>query len=180
MVKVMGNSFERIIIKDLKDMVYYKQIKEYTNQEYETSKDIQHEIQKGKIIIIDENKNIRGSINNDNMVQYNKSQSFNINDLRLMLKELLPELRSNDENVIRNSIRDIAPLIVSLIKQELSQLNINKQEPSEQGINIFQGPEYIPTVSTEGMICNVEAKEMETTANAVEDNLAALRLLKSK
>lgn len=41
MVRILGNSPERVRIKDLNDVIYYKQQKDYSDQEFEGSKDLQ-------------------------------------------------------------------------------------------------------------------------------------------
>ena len=44
MVWIFGNSHERILIKDLNDAIYFHQKKQYTDQEFEGSRDLQREI----------------------------------------------------------------------------------------------------------------------------------------
>lgn len=53
MVRVMGNSPERVKILDLSDVIYYRQQKEYTDQEFEGSRDLQKEIRKGRITVVE-------------------------------------------------------------------------------------------------------------------------------
>ena len=50
MVRIMGNSTERVMIEDLGDVIYYKQIKEYTDQEFELSKALQREWKKTRSV----------------------------------------------------------------------------------------------------------------------------------
>ncbi len=53
MVRVLGNSAERVKIPDLNDVIYYRQQKEYTDQEYEDSRDLKKEIGKGRITLLE-------------------------------------------------------------------------------------------------------------------------------
>ena len=53
MVRVLGNSPERVPIEDLNDIIYYKQLKDYTDQEYEKSRDLKRAINNGKLAIIE-------------------------------------------------------------------------------------------------------------------------------
>jgi hypothetical protein len=62
MVWVFGNSHERVPLKDLNDVIYFRQKKQFTDQEFESSKDLQKEIQKGRIIKLEHLPEIKGSM----------------------------------------------------------------------------------------------------------------------
>ena len=62
MVRILGNSPERVEVKDLNDIIYYRQLKEYIDQEYEKSKDLKREIQKGRLAEIEKLPAHRGSV----------------------------------------------------------------------------------------------------------------------
>lgn len=179
MIRVIGNSHERVPILDLKDVVYYKQTKEYTDQEYSYSKDLKREIQGGRLIVLERIQGIRGSEDTRNSpVEKAPGDSVNLNDLRLVLKEILPEFKNGiSEDSLKGAIREIAPLIVSMVRQEISSIKTT-QQVIETPIPGFQGPEYVPSVSTEGMISNVKAKENKVSADSAEDALSVLRKLK--
>ena len=179
MIRVIGNSHERIPLPDLKDIVYYKQTKEYTDQEYTYSKDLKREIQGGRLIVLEQIQGIRGSGEVSNSpVERPQTSSVSLNDIKLALKEVLPEFKKDiSEYSLKGAIREIAPLIVSMVRQEISSIRMT-QQVSETIKPEFQGPQYIPSVSTEGMISNVKAKENRVSADGAEDALLALRKLK--
>ena len=177
MIRVIGNSHERIPLPDLKDIVYYKQTKEYTDQEYTYSKDLKREIQGGRLIVLEQIQGIRGDVSN-NPVERPHTSPVSLNDIKLALKEVLPEFKNDiSEDSLKGAIREIAPLIVSMVRQEISSIRMT-QQTSETIKPEFQGPQYIPSVSTEGMISNVKAKENRVSADGAEDALLALRKLK--
>lgn len=177
MVRVLGNSHERVLLQDLKDVVYYKQIKEYTDQEFTTSKDLRREIQSCRLIVLEQASNIRGSSETaGSPAERSQSPPVNIGDFKAALRELLPELKQEGPD-LKGALREIAPLIVSMVRQEISGLKIQQQTTSPEASN-FQGIEYIPVVSTEGMISNVQAKENKVSGDDAENALAALRKLR--
>jgi hypothetical protein len=53
MVRILGNSSERVKVLDLNDVIYYRQQKEYTDQEYENSRDLKKEIAKGRLTLLE-------------------------------------------------------------------------------------------------------------------------------
>ena len=179
----MGNSTERVPIKDLNDVIYYRQIKQYSDAEYEASKDLKKEKAKGRIVVLEQAEGLRGS--DMDQVQYLRervsSPIINAEDLKLVLRGILPEITNKTAPDIKSAVREIAPLIVEMVRQELSRFNFSSYNApiKDDSPAQFQGPEYIPTVSTEGLISNVEAKKTEVSSDAAQDALAALRRLNS-
>jgi hypothetical protein len=175
MVRVLGNSSERVPLKDLNDCIYYKQLKEYSDQEYASSRDLKRAINDGKIVLLEQNGATRGSADNKGTLQVGSNSGLNAGDLRAILREMLP--KDNGGIDVRDAIRDIAPLIVDMVRQEVSKIQVT-QGPVSQGpgqTSEFVGPEYVPTISTEGMISNIEAKQIEVSGNETNDALEALR-----
>lgn len=177
MVRVMGNSPERVPIKDLNDVIHYRQIKQYSDTEYNTSKDLKREKSKGTIVILEQDEGLRGS--EVNLLREKVSSStISVQDLKNALQELLPQMAGPD---IKGAVRDIAPLIIDVVRQELSKMTVNTVPGTPLSVDKspakFVGPEYIPTVSTEGFVSNVEAKKSEVSSGATQDALAALRRL---
>jgi hypothetical protein len=176
MIRILGNSPERVEIKDLHDFIYYRQLKDYTDQEYEESKDLKREIGKGRLAKIETIPALRGSVD----VQVpGKISSLEIRDLKAALREVLPEFKGNgiSEDSLKSALREIAPLIVDMVRQEVSKISITGVK-SKPKTSTFIGPEYIPDISIEGMKESVKPKERKVTADDVADNLAALRKLK--
>lgn len=63
MVLVIGNSHEKIELKDLKDCIYWKQQKVYTDDQFERSPDLQRAWKKGSISILKKADDHVGSFN---------------------------------------------------------------------------------------------------------------------
>lgn len=182
MVRILGNSPERVEIKDLNDVIFYRQLKEYTDQEYEKSKDLKHEIQKGRLAKIEVIETPRGSVD----IQIpGKMSSIDIRDLKVALREVLPEFKGNgvSEDSVKTAVREIAPLIVDMVRQEVSKMSVSgviqEKKPSITHTP-FIGPEYIPDINVEGMKDNIKANEREVSADDIAVNLAALKALRKK
>jgi hypothetical protein len=182
MVRIMGNSTERVIIEDLNDVIYYKQIKEYTDQEFELSKALQREQKKTRIIVLEENKATRGS---EDFAFYttaknSSSSSLSVSDLKSALREILPEMKNAPVDV-QGAMREIAPMIVDMVRQEISKISVIGSSVTAPKPTEFQDPIYIPEVTSEGMTGNIEAKKTEISSAGTNDALEALRRLnKSK
>ena len=177
MIRVLGNSSERVEVKDLHDVIYYRQLKEYTDQQYEDSKDLKREIGKGRLAKIDEMAAIRGSVD---VRAPGRVSSLEVRDLKAALREVLPEFKGNgvSEDSLKRAVREIAPLIVDMVRQEVSKISITGTKSKPKYSSTFIGPEYIPDVKTEGMKDNIKVKEREVSADDVAANLAALKKLK--
>lgn len=179
MIRILGSSPERVPIKDLDDIIYYKQIKEYTDQEYETSRDLKKAINNGRLAILEHNKSSRGSIETDGTKSQN---SRNIQDIKTALREILPELKNNDvsHETIKGAVREIAPLIVEMVRQEISKISVSTIPEKKKKESLqFIGPEYIPDIDTDKLKGSIQAKERPSTEN-LDDSLAALRAFKKK
>jgi len=61
MYLVIGNTPKRVELKDLSDFVYYKQQKLFTDAQYNSSMDLQREIQKGSLTILKKTEEKSGS-----------------------------------------------------------------------------------------------------------------------
>lgn len=175
MIKILGNSTERVKIEDLNDIIYYRQVKEYSDQEYEKSKDLKREIKSGHLVKIGALKASKGSVE----TQENGSL-VNIKDLKIALREILPGIKGNgiSEKSLTAAMREIAPLIVEMVRQEVSRIPAVAGMQKPAIVSPFKGPEYIPDVSTEGMKESLKLKERKVAADDVANNLAALRKLK--
>jgi len=189
MVRVIGNSPELVEIKDLNDVVYYRQVKDYTDQQYEQSKDLKREINKGRLAKIDEAASplsiveVQGNHSNTG----NASSSWDVNDLKAALREMLPEIKGEgvSENALKGAMREVVPLIVEMVRQEVSKMTVtgvasSESKPRATTGSSFLGPEYIPNIEISNMKDSVNVKEREVSAGDVSDSLAALRALKKK
>ena len=95
MVRIMGNSTERIPIKDLNDVIHYRQIKQYSDAEYNTSKDLKREKSKGTIVVLEQNEGLRGS-EVDNLRERVTSSTISTQDLKDAIREILPGITQPD------------------------------------------------------------------------------------
>ncbi len=186
MVRILGNSPERIEIRDLQDVVYYRQIKEFTDQQYELSKDLKREIDKGRLIKIDKNEIYRGSgeISVHQIVESNNSLS--ISDLKTAIREVLPEMKGNNgatEKSVKDAVREVIPVLVEMVRQEVSKVSVVREEVKPKKTTTsseFLFPTYTPSISDTGLKSNIKIKEKEVSGDSVADSLAILRQIKKK
>ena len=183
MVRILGNSPERVPIDDLNDIIYYKQLKDYTDQEYESSKDLKRAINRGHLAILEQNKSPRGSVETDGNMVNNQAPALNARDLKIALREIIPEIQNKSvvsEDAMKGAVREIAPLIVSMVREEVSKMALLPGMAPIKKKTEFLGPEYLPDINTEGLVDNINAEKRKTSSENVEDSLAVLRNLKGK
>ena len=184
MIRVLGNSPERVELKDLYDVVYYKQLKEFSDQQHENSKDLKKALGKGRLIIIDRNELSQGSGEIDSHQWMEKSNSLSLNDLKLALREVLPEFKGDgiSESSLKNAVKEVIPLIVSVVKQEISKISVVKEEVKPKTVTNekFLDPTYTPSISDAGLKSNVKAKEKEVSGETMSDALKALKNMHNK
>ena len=139
MVRIMGNSSERVYIKDLGDVVFYKQLKEYTNQEYEKSKDLKEALSRGKLVLIEKAEIPRGSVN---FPEFKTETSVNLKDLKTALREVLPEFKNSDvsDSAFKGAVRDIVPLIVDMVRQEILKIAVVGPAQAQIVDKVFKDP----------------------------------------
>ncbi len=176
MVRILGNSSERVKIKDLNDVIYYRQLKDYTDQEYENSKDLQREVKKHRLAKIDTQVAPKGSVDVQGLAL------LNARDLKAALREVLPEFKGNgvSEDSLKSAVREVAPLIVDMVRQEISKISIMGTPEKSKYSSTFIGPEYIPDIKIDDMKDNVKPEERTVSADDVAANLAALKKLQNK
>ena len=183
MVRILGNSIERVELKDMNDIVYYRQVKEFTDQECEDSKDLKKALQKGRLVKLDQNKASRGSGDSGIHQIIENHNLLNLMDLKTALREVLPEFKNNgvSENSVKNAMREVIPLFVDMVRQEISKISITKEEVKKTtSSSKFVDPTYVPTISDTGLKSNIKVKEKEISGDSMAGNLAALRQFKKK
>ena len=187
MVRILGNSVERVPISDLNDVVYYKQIKEYTDQEYDASTDMKRAISQGRLAKIDQVPAVRGTIDGGNgsgSVSIHQS-GISKDDLKDAVREVMSESKTSGMSAhdMAGAFREIAPLIIDTVRQEISSKLSNVSfggGTTVKTTSTFVGPEYIPDINTDGMISNVKAEEKQVSGDDMNSTLAALRNLNNK
>jgi hypothetical protein len=116
MVRVCGNSPERIKIVDLNDIIYYRQQKEYTDQEFENSRDLKKEIDKGRITILERHQAIRmQSYSEPVAIKQVIPTSINQEDIKNAISEVLsgfsrPEINISEiKKIVSDAVRQLDP-----------------------------------------------------------------------
>lgn len=177
----MGNSIERVSLPDLKDVVYYKQIKEFSDSEYENSKDLRKEIKSGRLVQLEKVEATR-SLNETVQQSPTNVASISLTDIKALLKELMPSSSNSDD--IKAAVREIIPIIADMVRQEIAKLPVNQVSIGSNTIverskteNSFNDVTYVPNVDTSGLKSKIEAKKTEVSGDSANDALAALRRL---
>jgi len=179
MVRILGNSVERVPIQDLHDVIYYKQVKEYTDQEYEASRDLKRAISLGRLAKIEQIPAVRGTTNGGNgsgsvTIQQN---GISRDDLKDAVREVMSENKNIGISDMAGAIREIAPLIIDTVRQEISSKLVNISVSGEKvKTSTFIGPEYISDVNTDGMIVgNIKPEEKKVSGSDTNDALQILQ-----
>lgn len=168
MVRIIGNSVERVPIPDLGDVVYYRQIKDYTDQDYERSKDLNREVAKGRLMVLENHASAKGG--SGEVPQPVNGSGVSLSDLKQALKEHVPQVD------IKGALRDLAPMIADVVRQEVSRAGVMGTAAAVSGVKLtFVETGYVPTVSTEGMVSNIAAKETAVDGSGTDDTLKLLR-----
>jgi hypothetical protein len=171
MVKIIGNSAERVPIRDLGDVIYYRQVKEYTDQEWESSKDLKREHQRGRVVILEKYSTARMS-----SASGTPSTGVSIQDIKQAFKELKEENGS-----LRDVMMLLIPAVVDAIKNNMPTTSYAPvQSHQVSNASSFVGPEFVPTISTKDMVSNIEVSSKQVSSDDLANNLAALRKMKSK
>lgn len=182
MVWVFGNSHERVAIKDLNDAIYFRQKKQYSDQEFESSKDLQREIQKGRIIKLEHLPEIKGSMpeNLGESQQQTRNYSIDLSEIRRVITEVVSEQKSEGLD-IKGLVTNLVPIIAETVRQEVSKISVVQGSSQAVGDQVktstFVGPEYVPEISSKGMKSNIEIQGQQVEGGGVSDSLNALRNL---
>lgn len=170
MVRILGNSPERLRIIDLGDVIYYKQRKDYTDQEFESSKDLQREVRRGNLTILERFATPKGSSElggNGSVIVHQTVPAISIEDVKQAVREVLPQEQGE-------SLKNLIPSLIDTLRQELSSL-IGSGNLGQ--IKTYDGPEYVPEIDTSEMISNVQVEEKKVSGDEMASNLEALRKL---
>jgi hypothetical protein len=179
MVRVLGNSPERIKINDLGDVLYYRQQKDYTDQEYETSKDLQREIRNGRVTVIERYQTkgtAVGPSQDPIIVRQNTPVGISSEDIKTAIFQAMAGQPRNGD-LVKDVVQTLLPMIGDTIRQEMGRLPRQSQAPSESK-PMFVGPEYIPDINTGDLKGNVKGEERTASGADVSSSLAALQRLK--
>jgi hypothetical protein len=176
MVWVFGNSCERVPIKDLNDVIYFRQKKQYSDQEFEGSRDLQREIQKGRVIKLEHHPEVRSSLPEDLRVSVSQPRpTVDIAEIRRVITEVVSERKPEGVN-LKDLAVNLIPVIAETVRQEVSKIQVSIDSGSALKTDLkFQDPNYVPEVKTDGLKSNIsiEGKQVEG-----QDVVNSLELLK--
>jgi len=185
MVYIFGNSHERVPIKDLGDVIYYRQKKQYSDQEFQKSRDLQREIQKGRIVKLDQQPEIRNSIP-DKLEQSDPKRSQNtgmdIHDIRKVVTEVVSECQPKG-NDTREILMGLIPLITDTVREEISkipaqQVIVGQTGGVSAGSKDF-GPGYVPEVDIGTLKSSITIEGKNVDGDGVSNSLDLLKKFKS-
>jgi hypothetical protein len=183
MVWILGNSHERVAIKDLNDVIYYRQKKQYTDQEFEGSRDLQREIQKGRIIKLEHVPEIKGSLPDNLSERANQSvlsSSLELSEIKRVITEVVSEQQSGVD--IKELVTNLVPMIAEAVRQEVSKIQVNvgsvEQVVQKVSQTTFRDPGYIPDINTEGLKSNINIESQSISGQGMANSLELLKKLR--
>jgi hypothetical protein len=181
MVWVFGNSQERVSIKDLDDVIYYHQKKQYTDQEFQRSRDLQREIQLGRIIKLDYKPEVKTSLPNDMPLSTEEKQIpfINLSEIKNVVSEAIAENKS-EELDFKKLITNIIPMIAETVRQEISKISVTQQVATKESIqnkSEFIDPSYIPDIKTDNMKSSINIEGEAVEGSEVSSSLELLKKL---
>jgi hypothetical protein len=183
MIWVFGNSYERVPIKDLNDVIYYRQKKQYTDQEFEGSRDLQREIQKGRVIKLEHVPEIKSSLPDSFNVPSPPKPTVDISEIRRVITEVVSAQKPESTD-IKSLVTNLVPLIAETVRQEVSKIQVQTVAGSSQAAVEktlkFKDTDYIPEVKTDGLKSNITIEGRQVQGQDVANSLELLKRLNNK
>lgn len=178
MIRIMGNSTERVRIPDLGDVVYYHQQKDYTDQDFEKSKDLQRALKKGLVVKVDEQYYRSSSTSGGSSIK----NHVDIREIKQAIREVQEETGSKSSEV-KEAVREIMPLLLQMLRDEIKNIPASSTSVPTETRSLREpriDPQYIPEITTEGMKANITADNRNVSDSNVDSTLEALRKLKKQ
>jgi hypothetical protein len=124
MFLVIGNTPQRVELKDLGDYIYYKQQKVFTEAQYSRSQDLQREIQKGSLTILKRTEEKSGSFEVPSVTYTNVPPKENSGVDSSKLDVLLERIQSLELAINTNSKapKEVQPDVVGILSEKISRL----------------------------------------------------------
>jgi hypothetical protein len=165
MIQVLGNSPERVVINDLGDVVYFRQKKEYTDQEFNNSKDLQRAISERRLLLI-ETHSVRSSLPETVGAEpQRQAATLNLNEIKRVVSDALTEQKQN--------VGDLVPLLISAMRQEMSGMSIQRQVVQTKTMD---DPTYVPEIKLDNLKSSINIESKKSDEN-LSDALEALKNL---
>jgi len=206
MVWVFGNSSERIQLKDLNDVIYFRQKKQFTDQEYESSKDLKREIKAGRIVKLEYSPDIKVALPDNIMLQQTTVTSkVDTQEIRRVIAEALVDQKPTNPQIdikeilqavpafvkehktesldIPSLVTSLIPIIAETVRQEIAKMPNQTvyvqsgQQGSSTSQSKFQDLAYVPEISSEGMKSSISIKDKTVEGSSVSGGLEALKKL---
>lgn len=133
MVRVLGNSHERVRVNDLNDVIYYRQQKEYTDQEFENSRDLKKEIDKGRVTLFERFQSLKTSSMtvSEPILVKQVTPSIDAQDIKKIILDILGDYKKG-EKINTQEVKDavsealgnmpVAPEVKQLDPQEIKKV----------------------------------------------------------
>jgi len=135
MLHVIGNTPQRVELKDLGDYVYYKQQKVFTDAQYNRSQDLQREIQKGSLTILKRTEEKNGSFEVPSVTYTNVPPKENSSvDSSSKLDVLLERIQGLESAIHSKSTAQLPADLQSDIIRELTE-KITRLESGDRGFS---------------------------------------------
>ena len=178
MVWIFGNSYERVPIKDLHDVIYFRQKKQYSDQEFEESRDLQREIQKGRIIKLEHLPEVKGSLPEDLGVNTSpRSPIIDITEIRRVITEVVSGQKPEGVD-LKSLAVNLIPVIAETVRQEISRIQVQAVSGPAANLDLkFQNPNYVPEVKIDGLKSNISIEGKQVEGQDVANSLKLLKRL---
>jgi hypothetical protein len=173
MVRVFGNSPERVKIPDLNDVIYYHQQKEYTDQEYENSRDLKKEINKGRITLLEQFKNVKME---SVVVKQVMPQAISQDDIKKAVSEVLSNFKSGQNRIDTQDVKDAISDVLGKMPIVQETKAIDAKEIKKLVAEVLA--EYKPEAGTMEM-STVLLSIVPIIADAVRQEVARLQIVTS-
>jgi hypothetical protein len=164
MVRVMGNSPERRKISDLGDIIYYKQKKDYTDQEFNSSKDLQREVGAGTVLVLERFSQPRIT-----------ADTAGKPDISTTVTEVLARLPKQQETVTIDDIKKVVTEAVNNIR--IPDITAGTAAVMPAVRTSVDDPTYVPDIKMDHLKSSIQIESRKSDTN-LSDAIEALKHIK--
>jgi len=136
MILVIGNTPQKVELKDLGDYIYYKQQKIFTDAQYNRSQDLQREIQKGSLTILKRADDKSGSFDIPSVgyssVSADKSPVMDFSKLDTLLERInsLEESINAKSTLSPEAHNDVIKSLIEKVTRLENGISVNNNDPN--------------------------------------------------
>lgn len=154
MYLVIGNSPKKVELKDLKDCVYYKQQKVYSDDQYRKSSDLQNAIKRNNLIVLKQSEDKNASFDIPTIGVPSEIEIKNSSSEKYDMDELLERIRSSSPDIQKfDQLIDRIQNLEKALQKKEGKLEISTNE------NLF-----------EKLLERLDKLEKNSSSNNVSDN----------